>query len=52
MPELRIAQDDAADDRLGRDPLALLIGMLLDQHVRRRSSRLVFPGAMQAGVWV
>jgi len=31
VPTLRIAQDDAADDLLGRDPLALLIGMLLDQ---------------------
>ncbi len=31
MPNLRIAQDDAADELLGRDPLALLIGMLLDQ---------------------
>jgi uncharacterized HhH-GPD family protein len=31
MPHLRIAQDPAADDLLGRDPLALLIGMLLDQ---------------------
>ena len=31
MPTLRIAQDPAADDLLGRDPLALLIGMLLDQ---------------------
>ncbi|MGY1826417.1 HhH-GPD-type base excision DNA repair protein [Blastococcus sp. SYSU DS0541] len=31
MPQLRIAQDDAADELLGRDPLALLIGMLLDQ---------------------
>jgi uncharacterized HhH-GPD family protein len=31
MPDLRIAQDDAADDLLSRDPLALLIGMLLDQ---------------------
>jgi uncharacterized HhH-GPD family protein len=28
---LRIAQDPAADELLGRDPLALLIGMLLDQ---------------------
>jgi uncharacterized HhH-GPD family protein len=28
---LRLAQDPAADDLLGRDPLALLIGMLLDQ---------------------
>src|SRR4051812_28477519 len=31
VPTLRIAQDSAADDMLGRDPLALLIGMLLDQ---------------------
>jgi uncharacterized HhH-GPD family protein len=31
VPELRIAQDAAADELLGRDPLALLIGMLLDQ---------------------
>lgn len=31
MPTLRIAQDDAADALLSRDPLALLIGMLLDQ---------------------
>ena len=31
MPTLRIAQDDAADELLGRDPLALVIGMLLDQ---------------------
>jgi hypothetical protein len=30
---LCIAQDDAADVLLSRDPLALLIGMLLDQHV-------------------
>ncbi|MGY2082481.1 hypothetical protein [Blastococcus sp. SYSU DS0539] len=35
LPTLRIAQDDAADELLGRDPLALLIGMLLDQHVRQ-----------------
>jgi hypothetical protein len=38
VPTLRIAQDPAADELLGRDPLALLIGMLLDQHVRQRSS--------------
>ncbi|MGY2082483.1 hypothetical protein [Blastococcus sp. SYSU DS0539] len=38
VPILRIAQDPAADELLGRDPLALLIGMLLDQHMRRRSS--------------
>lgn len=31
VPQIRIAQDDAADELLGRDPLALLIGMLLDQ---------------------
>ncbi|WP_211435059.1 HhH-GPD-type base excision DNA repair protein [Blastococcus sp. DSM 46786] len=31
MPILRIAQHDAADELLSRDPLALLIGMLLDQ---------------------
>ena len=31
MPQLRIAQDDAADELLGRDPLALLLGMLFDQ---------------------
>jgi uncharacterized HhH-GPD family protein len=31
VPNLRIAQDEAADELLGRDPLALLIGMLLDQ---------------------
>jgi hypothetical protein len=31
VPTLRIAQDDAADELLGRDPLALVIGMLLDQ---------------------
>jgi len=31
VPNLRIAQDDAADELLSRDPLALLLGMLLDQ---------------------
>jgi uncharacterized HhH-GPD family protein len=31
VPQLRIAQDDGADELLGRDPLALLLGMLLDQ---------------------
>jgi uncharacterized HhH-GPD family protein len=31
VPTLTIAQDAAADELLGRDPLALLIGMLLDQ---------------------
>jgi hypothetical protein len=38
VPTLRIAQDAAADELLSRDPLALLIGMLLDQHMRQRSS--------------
>ena len=38
VPTLCIAQDDAADELLGRDPLALLLGMLLDQHMHRRSS--------------
>ncbi len=38
MPPLRIAQNPAADELLGRDPLALLIGMLLDQHMRQRST--------------
>lgn len=32
VPQLRIAQDNAADELLSRDPLALLAGMLLDQH--------------------
>ena len=40
MQTLSIAQDPAADDLLGRDPLALLIGMLLDQHMRQRSGDL------------
>ena len=31
MPQLSIAQDPAADELLSRDPLALLLGMLLDQ---------------------
>ena len=38
VPNLRIAQDPAADELLGRDPLALLIGMLLDQNMRQRST--------------
>jgi hypothetical protein len=38
VPTLHLAQDDAADELLGRDPLALLIGMLLEQHMRQRSS--------------
>jgi len=35
LPILRIAQDPAADEMLGRDPLALVLAMLLDQHVSR-----------------
>jgi hypothetical protein len=35
VPQLRIAQDPAADELLGRDPLALVLGMLFDQHVSR-----------------
>ena len=31
MPDLRLTQDPAADELLGRDPLALLLGMLFDQ---------------------
>ncbi len=38
VPTLRVTQDDAADDLLGHDPLALLLGMLFDQHMRQRSS--------------
>ena len=30
-PQLRIAQDEAADELLSSDPFALLLGMLLDQ---------------------
>ena len=30
--QLRIAQDEVADQLLSSDPFALLIGMLLDQH--------------------
>lgn len=30
-PQLRIAQDEAADELLSSDPFALLVGMLLDQ---------------------
>jgi hypothetical protein len=37
-PTICIVQDDAADELLGRDPLALLIGMLLDRQMCRRST--------------
>jgi hypothetical protein len=38
VPTLGIAQDAAADELLSRDPLALLLGMLLDQHMRQGSN--------------
>jgi hypothetical protein len=38
VPTLCIAQDVTADELLSRDPLALLVGMLLDQHLSQRSS--------------
>jgi hypothetical protein len=41
VPTLRIAQDPAAVEMLSRDPLALVVGMLLDQHMRQRSSGAV-----------
>ncbi|MCW2620626.1 MAG: hypothetical protein JWL64_228, partial [Frankiales bacterium] len=31
MTTLQLAQDHAADELLSRDPMALLLGMLLDQ---------------------
>jgi hypothetical protein len=44
VPQLCIAQDAAADELLSRDPLALVIGMLLDQHVSRGTEEAVaFP---------
>lgn len=33
MPELHLTDDDAADQLLSENPLALLIGMQLDQQV-------------------
>ena len=33
MTALHLSQDAAADELLGRDPLALLLGMLLDQQI-------------------
>ncbi len=35
VPILCLTQDDTADDLLGSDPLALLLGMLLDQQFPR-----------------
>jgi hypothetical protein len=44
VPQLRVAQEDAADELLGHDPLALLLGMLFDQHMRQRSSGICAEG--------
>jgi hypothetical protein len=38
VPNVTIAQDPAADELLGRDPLVLPVGMLLDQHICQRSN--------------
>jgi hypothetical protein len=35
VPTLTLTQDAAADELLSRDPFALLLGMLFDQHVSR-----------------
>jgi len=43
VPTLRVAQDDAADELLSRDPLALLLGVMLDQHVSR--------GTVESSIW-
>lgn len=34
MPDVQLSQDPQADALLGRDPLALLLAMLLDQHLQ------------------
>ena len=41
MPTLRIAQDDAADEPLGRDPPALLLGMLFDSTCTNEAAELL-----------
>lgn len=41
VPTIRIAQDPTADDLLGRDPLALILAMLLDQHLSRGCTELL-----------
>lgn len=38
MPELRLTDDPAADELLSTNPLALLIGMLLDQQMRMEAA--------------
>jgi hypothetical protein len=45
-----IAQDAAADELLSREPLALVLGMLFDQHMRERSTGVFadgLPGPVQ-----
>jgi len=41
MTDLHLAQDPDADALLSRDPLALLLGMLLDQHLLSRRNNAV-----------
>jgi len=43
VPQLTLTQDAAADELLSRDPLALLLGMLFDQHVSR--------GTVESSIW-
>ncbi|RNI24441.1 HhH-GPD-type base excision DNA repair protein [Flexivirga caeni] len=56
MPNIRIAQDDAADQLLSTDPFALLVGMLLDQqygmeHAFRGPAKIVAKlGTLNAAV--
>jgi hypothetical protein len=44
VPQLTLTQDPRADELLGRNPLVLLLGMLLDQHVRQRGSGTLAEG--------
>lgn len=48
MPTICLAQDPVADELLDRDPLALLIGMLLDQHVSRGTEEVMANGGRPA----
>ena len=45
---LRITGDDAADQLLNTDPLALLLGMMLDQQVTMESAFRAPAGADRA----
>jgi hypothetical protein len=40
MPPLRIAQNNAADEPLARDPLALVLGVMLGQQFPMECLRL------------